>query len=149
MKRLWQQYAAKMESATLRERVMIFAGIAVVLIALLNVTLIEPELVKQRRLSAEVAQRQGDIGKAQEQLQKIARVRQADPDQVSRRQLESLRRQIAEAEAKLTEEQRKFAPPDRIGALLEEMLSRNRRLQLVDMRTLPAAALSQIGRAHV
>jgi len=142
MKRLWQQYAAKMESATLRERVMIFAGIAVVLIALLNVALIEPELVKQRRLSVELAQRQGDIIKVQEQLQKIARVRQADPDQVSRRQLESLRRQIAEAEAKLTEEQRKFAPPDRIGALLEEMLSRNRRLQLVDMRTLPAAALS-------
>jgi MSHA biogenesis protein MshJ len=145
MKKLWQKYAGKMEAASLRERVMIFAGAAVVLIALLNATLIEPELVKQRRLSGEVALRQGEIKKMQEELQKLALARQADPDQLNRRQIESLRRQIAEVEAKLNEEQRKFAPPDRIGALLEEMLSRNRRLQLVDMRTLPVAALGQGG----
>jgi len=148
MKRFWKPYAAKMEAASLRERVMIFAGAAVVLIALLNALLIEPELAKQRRLSAEVAQRQGDIGKMQEQLQKMALARQANPDQANRRQLESLRNQIAEAETKLTEEQRKFAPPERIGALLEEMLSRNRRLRLVDMRTLPAAALGAGGAAQ-
>jgi len=148
MKRIWKPYAAKMEAASLRERVMIFAGAAVVLIALLNALLIEPELAKQRRLSAEVAQRQGDIGKMQEQLQKMALARQANPDQANRRQLDSLRHQIAEAEAKLTEEQRKFAPPERIGALLEEMLSRNRRLRLVDMRTLPAAALGSGGAAQ-
>lgn len=145
MKRLWQQYMAKMEAASLRERVMIFAGAAVVLIALLNATLIEPELVRQRRLSGEVALRQGEIKKMQEQLQQMALARQANPDQGNRRQLEVLRGQIAQAEAKLTEEQRKFAPPDRIGALLEEMLSHNRRLQLVDMRTLPVAALSAGG----
>ena len=148
MKRLWQQYTSKIEAASLRERVMIFAGAAVLLIVLLNTVLIEPELVKQRRLSKEVAGTQGDIGKMQEQLQALALARQADPDQVNRRQLESLRRQVAEAETKLTEEQRKFAPPERIGALLEEMLSRNRRLQLVDMRTLPAVALSPGGAAQ-
>jgi MSHA biogenesis protein MshJ len=145
MKNLWRKYAAKMEAASLRERVLVFAGAAVVLIALLNATLIEPELVKQRRLSGEVALRQGEIKKMQEQLQKLALARQADPDQLNRRQIETLRRQITEVEAKLNEEQRKFAPPDRIGALLEEMLSRNRRLQLVDMRTLPVAALGQGG----
>ena len=145
MKRLWQQYAAKMEAATLRERVMIFAAAAVVLIALLNAVLIEPELVKQRRLSKEVADRQGDIRKIQEQLQAMALARQADPDRVKRSRLETLRRQVATAEAKLLEEQRKFAPPERIGPLLEEMLSRNRRLRLVDMRTLPAAALNSAG----
>lgn len=147
MKRLWQQYSARMEAASLRERVFIFAGAAAVLIALLNAVLIEPEFVKQRRLSREVAQRQGELKGMQEQLQKMALARQADPDRVNRRQLEALRRQTAELDAKLNEEQRKFAPPERIGALLEEMLSRNRRLQLVDMRTLPVAALGQGGAA--
>jgi MSHA biogenesis protein MshJ len=145
MKRLWQQYSAKMEAASLRERVLIFTATALVLIALLNFTLIEPELAKQRRLSREVAQRQGEIKSMQEQLQKMALARQADPDQANRRQLEALRGQIAELDAKLNEEQRKFAPPERIGALLEELLARNRKLQLVDMRTLPVAALDQSG----
>ena len=148
MKRLWQQYSAKMEAASLRERVLIFAAAATVLIALLNAALVEPEFVKQRRLSREVAQRQDDIRTMQEQLQKMAIARQADPDRASRRRLETLRQQIAEVDAKLSEEQRKFAPPERISALLEEMLSRNRRLQLVDMRTLPAAALGGAGEAE-
>jgi MSHA biogenesis protein MshJ len=145
MKRLWQQYAARMEAASLRERVMIFAAAAVVMIALLNAVLIEPELTKQRRMSREVAQRQDQIKSLQEQLQKLALARKADPDRANRRRLEALRLQIAELDAKLSEEQRKFAPPERIGALLEEMLARNRRLQLVDMRTLPVATLDASG----
>jgi MSHA biogenesis protein MshJ len=145
VKRIWQQYAARMEAATLRERAMIFAAAAVVMIALLNALLIEPELLRQRRLSAEVAKRQEEIRVMQDQLQKIAQARQADPDQVNRVKLEGLRKQIAAADARLGEEQRKFAPPEQIGPLLEQMLSRNRKLQLVDMRTLPATALAADG----
>jgi MSHA biogenesis protein MshJ len=141
LKRLWQQYLAKMEAASLRERVMIFAAAAVATIALLNGVLVEPELAKQRRLSRDVEQRQGDIRKVQEQLQKMELARRADPDQATRSQLDAVRARTAQAEAKLKDEQRKFVPPERIGALLEEMLARNRRLQLVDMRTLPPAAL--------
>lgn len=141
MKRLWQRYVEKVDAASLRERALIFGAAALVLIALLNALLIEPELVKQRRLSREIALRQGEIKLLQEQLGKLARLRQSDPDRGDRRRLEAMRKQIAEVEAQLAEEQRKFAPPDQIGAVLEEMLSRNRRLQLVDMRTLPATAL--------
>lgn len=141
MKRLWQQYLDKVGGKTLRERVLIFAAAASLLIAALNFALIEPELVKQRRLSREIAQRQIEIKGMQEQIQKVALTRKADPDRESRDRSESLRRQIAEIEARLAVEQRKFAPPAQVGALLEEMLSRNRRLMLVDMRTLPVATL--------
>lgn len=142
MKRLWLRYVEKMDGASLRERVMIFAASAAVLIALLNTLLIDPQLVKQRRLSREVAQRQGEMRTMQEQLQALALARQADPDQENRRQLDALKRQVSEIEAKLVEEQRKFAPPEQVGVLLGEMLSRNRKLQLVDMRTLPVATLA-------
>ena len=141
MKRIWQQYVTKMEAASLRERVMIFSAAAVAVIALAIGVLVEPELAKQRRLSGEVAQRQGEIRKMQEQLQTLALARQADPDQAARKQLEALRARAADLDARLKEEQRKFVPPERIGALLEELLGKNRRVQLVDMRTLPVAAL--------
>ena len=131
-----------MDGATLRERVMIFAASATVLIALLNTLLIEPQLVKQRRLSAEVTQRQGEMRTMQEQLRALALVRQADPDRELRRQLDALKLTVSETEARLLEEQRKFAPPEQVGVLLGEMLSRNRKLQLVDMRTLPVASFA-------
>ena len=142
MKRLWQRYVERVDGASLRERVMIFAASAAVLIALLNTLLIEPQLVKQRRLSGEVAQRQGEMRIMQEQLQAVARVRQADPDREIRRQLDALKLKVSEVEAKLLDEQRKFAPPEQVGVLLGEMLSRNRKLQLVDMRTLPVASFA-------
>ena len=142
MKRLWQRYVEKMDGASLRERALVFAASAAVLIALLNTLLIEPQLVKQRRLSGEVAQRQGEMRTIQEKLQAVALARQADPDREIRRQLEALKLKVSETEARLLEEQRKFAPPEQVGVLLGEMLSRNRKLQLVDLRTLPVASFA-------
>ncbi len=142
MKRLWQRYVEKMDGASLRERTMAFAASAVVLIAVLNALLIEPQLVKQRRLSTEVAARQGEMRSMQEKLQALALARQADPDRDIRRQLDALKLKVSETEAKLLEEQRKFAPPEQVGVLLGEMLSRNRKLQLVDLRSLPVASFA-------
>ena len=142
MKQLWQRYVQKVDGISLRERVMVFAVLAALLIFVLDAALISPQLAKQKRLSREVAQRQGEIKKMQEQLQQAALARQANPDEAIRRQLESLRQRIAETEAKLADEQRKFVPPEQVGALLDQMLSRNKRLQLVDMRTLPVANLA-------
>lgn len=142
MKALWRRYADRIDAVSLRERVMIFAAAAVVMVALLNALLIEPELNLQRKLSREIAKNDSDIRVLQEQLQAIARARQADPDSANRARLDELRRRIAAAETQLKEEQRRFAPPERVGAVLEELLSRNRRLQLVDMRTLPVTAFA-------
>jgi MSHA biogenesis protein MshJ len=141
VKRAWQTYMERIDGATLRERALIFAAAALLLIALLNKLVIEPELTTQKRLSREVVERQGQIRDLQTQIQKLALMRQSDPDKVQREKVEDLRRRVADADAKLMEEQRRFAAPNQVGALLEEMLSRNRRLQLVDMRSLPAASL--------
>jgi len=142
VKRLWQKYVEKMDGASLRERALVFAASATVLIALLNTLLIDPQLATQRRLSREVAQRQVEMRTLQEQLQAVALARQADPDREIRFKLDALKLKVSEIEARLLEEQRKFAPPEQVGVLLGEMLSRNRKLQLVDMRTLPVASFA-------
>ncbi|HEX2649836.1 MAG TPA: hypothetical protein VHN19_07840 [Burkholderiales bacterium] len=141
MKRLWKQYADRIDAATLRERVMVFAAAVVVLVLLMNSLLIEPQLARQKQLSREIAQRQQGIQALQQQLAKMASERRANPDEAERARLADARKRLAEVDAKLLEEQRKFAPPEQIGSILEEMLSRNRKLKLVDMRTLPAAPL--------
>ena len=141
MKQLWKRYADRIDAATLRERVMIFAAGVVVLVLLMNSLLIEPQVARQKRLSLEIAQREQSIQALQQQLAKMASERRANPDAADRVKLAGTRKRLAEVEAKLVEEQRKFAPPEQIGSILEEMLSRNRKLKLVDMRTLPVAPL--------
>ena len=142
MKRLWKQYVERIDAASVRERVMIFAAAVVVIVVALNALLIEPELAKQKRASKEIAQRQAELKALQSQLEAMTAVRRADPDQAERLRLEDLKKRLGEVEAKLVQEQRKFAPPEQIGTILEEMLSRNRKLSLVDMRTLPVSALT-------
>jgi len=141
MKQLWKRYADKVDAASLRERVLIFGAAALLVIALIDSALIEPQLARQKRLSQEIARRQSEMQALQAQVGKLALARQANPDEAARKRLEALKAEVAGVESKLAEEQRRFAPPEQIGGLLEEMLSRNRKLQLVDMRTLPVAVV--------
>ena len=141
MKQLWKQYSDRIDAATLRERAMVFAAAVVILVLLMNSLLIEPQLARQKQLGREIAQRQQSIQTLQQQLAKMASERRANPDEADRVRLTDTRKRLAEVDAKLVEEQRKFAPPEQIGPILEEMLSRNRKLKLVDMRTLPVAPL--------
>lgn len=143
MKRLWQRYAERINGAKLRERVLVFAACALALVALLNLALIEPALTKDRRLSREIGQRQAEIGKIQEEIKKVALGRKAEPDKEVLGRLDAIKRRTLEVEEKVSREQRNLVPPEQVGALLEEMLSRNRKLLLVEMKTLPVVNLAQ------
>jgi MSHA biogenesis protein MshJ len=52
-----------------------------------------------------------------------------------------LKRRIAQIDARLGEKQRELVPAERIPGLLEEMLRRERKLELVGLRSLPPVAL--------
>ncbi len=54
-----------------------------------------------------------------------------------RERIRQLRQQIADGDAYLKDRRDKLVPPERMAALLEQMLKRNGRLQLVAMNTLP------------
>ena len=97
--------------------------------------LIEPLLVRHKRLTQQVAEVRQNIKvtdnliKGQEQV--------ADPDAVKRAHAEALRRQLAEIDQNMQSLQRGLVQPERMAKLLEEMLARGRGLQLVSLRTLP------------
>lgn len=142
MKPTWQRYAARIDAASLRERILVFAAGALAVIALLNFLLVEPSLAKQRRLSQEIRQRQVEIARIQEEVRKLALGRQAGPNQAMLAQLEEMKRRALEMERRLEQEQRNLVPPEQVGALVEEMLSRNRKLSLVEMKSLPVVDLA-------
>jgi MSHA biogenesis protein MshJ len=149
MKAWLKRYADRIDSASLRERVLMFAAAALVLVFLADVLALRPLRDTQRRASAEIAQRQTELRTVQSELQRLARTREADPDARDRERLTALRAEATTLAAQLAEEQRRFTSPQRMREVLEEMLERNKRLQLVDLKTLPitdlAAPLGQAG----
>lgn len=142
MSELLNRYAERIDNATLRERVLIFLAAALVLVFLFNAALIQPLRDTQRRVAAEIAQKERELRAVQSSLQRMMRGRDADPNAQNRERVAQLKVELQGLEASIAEMQRRFTPPDRMRAVLEEMLQRDRRLQLVDLRTLPVTVLS-------
>ena len=142
MKLDWKTLSDKIDNMSPRQRGLIFAVAASIVVALVSSLLIEPQLAKQKVLSRKTEQQQSEIKSIQAQLQAMAEVRKTDPDAANRVELESLRLQLVQLKASLQVKQQHLIPPDKIAGLLEEILSRNRQLQLISLRSLPASAVT-------
>jgi len=143
VKQLWTRYAERIDALSVRERVLVFSTAMALLLALLYTIFIDPQLAAQKRLSASVVQRQSELRNIEAQITAIATSRAADPDRALRERAADVRKQLGEIERQIAAEERKFTPPEEMKAVLEEMLARNRAVQLVGMKTLPSSTLAE------
>ncbi|MCZ7563971.1 MAG: hypothetical protein M5U08_09320 [Burkholderiales bacterium] len=141
MRRLWARYSERIDAMTLRERAILFIAAAAVLFLVVNTLLIAPRIERQRRIAAEVAQQQAAQRQLDGQIRKLLRERGADPDAATRVRLAAARAKIAANEASLRELNARLVPPERIRGLLESLIARDRRLELVALKTLAVAPL--------
>ena len=142
MKELFKRYSERIDNATLRERVLLFAAASLALVFLVNALLIKPLSDTQRRVGADLAAAEREVRTLQAEVQRLARTRDADPDAQNRSRVAELRPELASLDAKLVEEQRRFTTPQHMREVLEEMLERNKSLRLVDLKTLPITDLA-------
>src|SRR5438067_7294153 len=143
MKKLWTRYAERIDALSLRERVLVFSAAMALLLAILYSVLIDSEMRTQRRLSSTIAQRQAELKSIEVQLTAVATSRAADPDRPMRERLANVRAQLADIERQISAEERKFTAPREMKAVIEEMLARNRAVELVAMRTLPTGTIAE------
>lgn len=139
MKERWDQLVVKVDGMSLRERALIFAAAAFALVSLINTLFLDPLLVQQKRLSSQVVQQQEKMKEVQSQLAGLLQAKQADKDAPQRERARQLREQIARGDTFLKDTQDKLVPPDKMAHLLEQVLTRNGRLQLVALNTLPVS----------
>lgn len=142
MTALFKRYAERIDNATLRERLLLFGAAALALVFIVNAALIDPLRAKNRGLVAQTAQREAELRTVQSEVQRLAQLRAADPEAQWHKRAAEQRAELAALEASIVEEQRRFTSPQRMRQVLEEMLERDKRLRLVDLKTLPIADLA-------
>lgn len=142
MKQLLQQYADSIDAMPLRERVMFFGAVALVLVTLLQVFLLNPVLSRRNQLSAQIAQQEAETNAIQAQVQALVRPNAPDQDALNRDKISSLRGQIAQYDRQLGEQQKQFVSPEKMAALLENIIAKNPKLQLLSLRNLPGTGPS-------
>lgn len=143
MKQIWQRFASKIDGLGLRERIAIFLMAAVILIALLNVTVLDPQFSKVAELSQQIAQDRSQIAGIQTEIRSTVGAYDRNPDAAKLAQLSQLKQKLLQMNAALQDMQKGLVSPDRMTALLEDILKQNGKLHLVSLRTLPASGLTE------
>ena len=142
MKELWKKYTTQLDAMSLRARLMVFGAILLGILYVLFTLYIEPAQKREKQLTLQMQQQSVELKTVQQQVQALQE-RVADPDRGARVRRDALQTQIAGIDENLKSMQKSLVPAQRMNALLQDMLSRNPRLGLVDMRTLPLATLVQ------
>jgi MSHA biogenesis protein MshJ len=140
MKRLWRQYVQKAGALPARDRAMIFiAGIAVVLF-ISNALFIDPLMTQKKALASRANQQQAELQVLQADILALKNKLAAPHASIMARR-NAVARQIADIDARLQDTQQSLVPAQNMRAVLQEVLVRNPRLQMIAVRTLPVMPL--------
>lgn len=143
---LWQRYAARFDALTLRERVMVFAAVMVAVLALAYTLLIEPELLKQKRLAGALLQKHSEMRAFEAQVTQLFGGRGQDTARTGRERLARMRAELTALERRISAEERRFTAPSQMRLVIESLLARNRGVALVEMKTLAADTIASSAR---
>lgn len=141
MKQYWGKLVNRIDDMSLRERVLIFAAMAFLLVSLVNALFIDSLLEEQKKLSGQVVQQQEKMKEIRSQIEALIQARKDDSNSPLRQRLDKARRQLADGDAYLQSRRDRLVAPEKMAGLLEQVLNKNRQLQLVNLQTLPAAPL--------
>lgn len=137
MKEYMKKFIAKVDGMTLRERAMIFAAAAFLLVSLINALFLDPLLAEQKRLSTQVVQQQEKMKEIQAQLNALLQAKQDDKSAPQRERIRKLQDQILQGEIYLKGKRDKLVPPEKMADLLRQVLAKNGQLRLIELQTLP------------
>ncbi|MBK9161790.1 MAG: type II secretion system protein M [Nitrosomonadales bacterium] len=137
----WEMARSRIDDLSLRERAMIFAAAAFVVVSVMNAVLLDPLLAKQRMLSAQVVQQQEKMKELQAQTAALLQAKNDVERSPLHTRLTQLKAQLKEQEDYLQSRRDRLVAPDEMAALLEQVLNRNGKLQLVGLKTLPVSLL--------
>ncbi len=138
MKQWWAKYAAKIDALTQRERMTVFIAVMVVVLFIMNTLFMDPPAKRIQALTAQMQQQQGEMQKLQQQLEMLERT---NPDAANRAQRDNLTQQVTAVNEVLNGMQENLVPAQKMNGLLQDMLNRNPRLQLIAMKTLPVTTV--------
>jgi MSHA biogenesis protein MshJ len=141
VKAQWLKLAARIDRATLRQRIGVFAACATVVLYLLFMLALDPLLREQARLRGQIAQQRAAIAGVDTTITSLLDAFARDPDAASRQRLAAARSETRTLSDSLAAMQKGLVTPQQMAPLLQTILRANGRLQLVALTTLPVTVV--------
>ncbi|MFN0039747.1 MAG: type II secretion system protein GspM [Burkholderiales bacterium] len=141
MKPLWEKLGQRYALLKPRERLIVFFGVAALIVTLVFTAAIDGAQVRQKTLAANIDRGRAELAQLQKQNAEITRTLAADPDLAGLQRVAQLTEQLGAFDARLRGVQQSLVPPDKMVRVLKELLDRNPSVRLVSLRTLPVSAV--------
>lgn len=136
----WQILSDRYERLSRREKLIVLAGGGLAIVVL-GFTLLESPWKQGVQLQKQIAQAKSETDQARAQAADAIRRLAQDPDAETQAQIAVLRTELERLDRELRTAGRGLVPPDRMAVVLQDVLTRNRRVQLVALKTLPVSKL--------
>lgn len=140
MKESWFKLAARYDALLLRERWLIAAALLGGIVLIGYSLFVEPALQRAQLAERSLREQRAQLSVLQAQSGVLQSPEQ-DPDIAARAELEGLKKQLRELTVRLSVLESSLVPPQRMTALLEDMIGRQSGLRLLSLKTLPLAPL--------
>ncbi|MDP1610063.1 MAG: hypothetical protein Q8M11_03325 [Sulfuritalea sp.] len=140
---LWRQWSLRFGALSRRERGMVAAALMLGGGFIIYMLILDPSLVKTQAANKAMAAARPELAKQQAQLG-LLKAQNAEPDARSKQRLSQARDQRKVLSERLAAFESGMVPPSRMQAFLEGLLAKNRNLELLELKTLPA---EQVGAA--
>jgi MSHA biogenesis protein MshJ len=132
--------AARFDGLSRRERAIVAAAVVIGILMLGSTAFIEPALKKEKLFAQQLTQQQAELASLRTQIE-VLRIQMQDPDKALRASLEEAKQKAAAVAAELQKAEGTLVPPQRMATLLQEFLTRNHGLKLLDLHTLAPQAV--------
>ncbi len=136
---------ARIDALTLRERGLLFAAVAAVIVFIGHSMVLGPIYREQDLLRRQISQQQNNLIGMDGEIAARVQAFQVDPDAPAREKLQAIQQETAALGDSLLAMEHGLVPPERMAPLVDTILRANARLKLVSMRTLPVESMSSLG----
>ncbi|MEN9868290.1 MAG: hypothetical protein RL748_3880 [Pseudomonadota bacterium] len=132
----WQEWIAKLDAITLRERVLVFAAVVAVMVVILNTLIWKPAQLKQKTFTSDQRQAQAEMLAARLEIDQKLSLFAVDPDRDNKQRLETLKKEYERIYNNLGEQQKGLVAPEKVPELLQSVLKQNTALHLLSLKTI-------------
>ena len=140
-----QEAGEWIDNRSLRERALFFGGVMVALLVVSVKGFFAPIHANQVKLEQEFNAKLEQVRYFEVQIQELIAQSKKDPDQENRARLAQLAKKLHTLDASLAGVTQGLVSPREMAKLVEQVLAKNRRLEVVKIESLPPAPLVEAG----
>jgi MSHA biogenesis protein MshJ len=136
----WQALSERYERLSRREKLIVLGG-GILVFAVIGFNVLEGSLKQVAQLRKQVAQTRAETQTARAQAADAVRRLAQDPNAEAQARIAAVRAEIERLDRELKTVGRGLVPPHRMAAVLQDVVTRNPRVQLIALKTLPVSHL--------